>query len=153
MKETIKTEKDINLVDIGAITSAKIRTSSKNRENNPLNKMYEVFIALLQKAGVKDLKESGITISEIIVTKGTEKLIQKEFANYMKAMGTPKRVINREVQMLALDMPGTLLSSKSEKALGLKDNRVYVVKEALESALNNKKVARKVKRKAKAGRA
>jgi hypothetical protein len=48
-------------------------------------------------------------------------------------------MIERELAFATLNTPATLRNKKVEKLMKLKDNRVYVAKDALEAALKSKK--------------
>jgi hypothetical protein len=132
-----------NVVDIGSITPAKIRTKidkkSMVRDDNPINKMYKVLTGLLVKQGVKDITKTELSISDVLVTEKTEKMIMKVSADFLRGFGYSKKMIERELAFATLNTPATLRNKKVEKLMKLKDNRVYVAKDALEAALKSKK--------------
>jgi len=133
-----------NVVDVGALTPSKLKVRGYSAKTNPIGKMYEVLTSLLLKQGVKDIVNSKLSISDVLVTENTEKMINKEATLYLKSIGYNKKRIERELAFASLELPATLQNKKVEKLMKLKDNRIYIVKEALEAALKVKKSKKSV---------
>jgi len=130
-----------NLIEIGKITAADVRVGARS-QNNPINKMYEVLTNTLKKKGVTKFDGVELSISDIVVTVDTEQMIQDQCRKYLKAKyrGFNKKFIDKQMAYVTLETPATLaLKAKNEtkqleKLMGLKRNRIYVVKEEFEKA-------------------
>jgi hypothetical protein len=107
--------------------------------------MFTVITNTLREHGVEQFDGIELSISDIVVTVDTETMIREQCRKYLKSQykGFGKKFIDKQMAWTVLETPATLgikagntkETKDLEKAMGLRNNRIYVVKKDFEKAL------------------